>query len=107
LNNEEQKFYIDINLFQLILEYKRHEEQIMENKANFHHMRIFALKFHDIYPDLFVTGGWDDTVRVIFKKYSNKKILNLEILLEIQLCSKYKYGYIDRKYSKYKIYLLS
>jgi len=49
--------------------YKRHEEQIMESKANFHHMRIFALKFHEIYPDLFISGGWDDTVRVILKKH--------------------------------------
>jgi len=77
------KFYRNINLFQLILAYRRHEEQLMEKKADFHRMRIFALKFHDVYNNLFVSGGWDDTVRVILKKYLNKKILNLEIFIQL------------------------
>lgn len=50
--------------------YKRKKEALIESKAtNFHRMRIFAAKFHKEYSDLIVTGGWDDTVRVILNKY--------------------------------------
>ncbi|XP_070164119.1 uncharacterized protein [Polyergus mexicanus] len=49
----------------LILEYKKNEEDLIESKAtNFHRMRIFASRFHNEYPDLIITGGWDDTVRI-------------------------------------------
>lgn len=29
-----------------------------------HSNRVFAVKFHPLHPDLILTGGWDDTVRV-------------------------------------------
>ncbi|XP_011687327.1 PREDICTED: WD repeat-containing protein 38-like isoform X2 [Wasmannia auropunctata] len=49
----------------LILTYKRKEEVLTESKAgNFHRMKIFAARFHKEYPDLIITGGWDDTVRI-------------------------------------------
>ena len=38
---------------------------MIEDRVNkFHHMRIFASKFHQTYPELIITGGWDNTVRV-------------------------------------------
>ncbi|EZA57768.1 hypothetical protein DMN91_002830 [Ooceraea biroi] len=54
----------DIESTKLILMYKKDEESLMENRVNFHRMRIFASRFHDVYPDLIITGGWDDTVRI-------------------------------------------
>ncbi|KAL6432258.1 hypothetical protein ACFW04_006723 [Cataglyphis niger] len=55
----------DARTTKLILEYKRNEEDLIESKAtNFHRMRIFASRFHNEYPDLIITGGWDDTVRI-------------------------------------------
>ncbi|XP_029671683.1 uncharacterized protein LOC115240561, partial [Formica exsecta] len=55
----------EVNTIDLILEYKKNEEDLIESKAtNFHRMRIFASRFHNEYPDLIITGGWDDTVRV-------------------------------------------
>jgi len=49
--------------------YKKNEEDLTESKAiNFHQMRIFAARFHKEYSDLIITGGWDDTVRVILEK---------------------------------------
>lgn len=55
--------------------YKKKEEALIEGKTiNFHRMRIFAARFHKEYPDLIITGGWDDTVRVILEKYTILKI---------------------------------
>ncbi|XP_036141673.1 pre-mRNA-splicing factor PRP46 [Monomorium pharaonis] len=48
----------------LILVYKNKEVLTESKIANFHRMRIFAAKFHKEYPDLIITGGWDDTVRI-------------------------------------------
>lgn len=50
---------------QLITIYQKAEGDMLEEKVGkFHRMRIFACKFHQSYPGLFITGGWDDTVRV-------------------------------------------
>lgn len=58
--------HVNANLFQLILMYKRSEEDLIKDRTtNFHQMRIFASRFHSMYPNLIITGGWDDTVRVI------------------------------------------
>ncbi|XP_011878123.1 PREDICTED: uncharacterized protein LOC105567672 [Vollenhovia emeryi] len=55
----------NIHTTKLILMYKRKEESLTESKAiNFHRMRIFVARFHKEYPDLILTGGWDDTVRI-------------------------------------------
>ncbi|KMR04642.1 wd repeat-containing protein [Lasius niger] len=48
----------------LILQYKRNEDLIESKATNFHRMRIFASRFHHEYPNLIITGGWDDTVRI-------------------------------------------
>ncbi|CAL1673408.1 unnamed protein product [Lasius platythorax] len=49
---------------ELILQYKRNEDLIESKATNFHRMRIFASRFHHEYPNLIITGGWDDTVRI-------------------------------------------
>ncbi|KYN31736.1 WD repeat-containing protein 38, partial [Trachymyrmex septentrionalis] len=55
----------NVKTTQLIQMYKKNEEALTESKAtNFHQMRIFATRFHKEYPNLIITGGWDDTVRI-------------------------------------------
>ncbi|XP_025987515.2 WD repeat-containing protein 5 homolog [Solenopsis invicta] len=49
---------------QLILTYKKKDVFTESKAANFHRMRIFAARFHKEYPDLIITGGWDQTVRI-------------------------------------------
>ena len=31
---------------------------------NGHRLRVFALQFHPVQPNIFVSGGWDDTLQV-------------------------------------------
>ncbi|KAK0181772.1 hypothetical protein PV327_004026 [Microctonus hyperodae] len=55
----------DAESAKLIHVYKRNDAEFMDDKVGrYHRMRIFAVKFHQSYPDLIITGGWDDTVRV-------------------------------------------
>ncbi|XP_043277739.1 uncharacterized protein [Venturia canescens] len=55
----------DAEIGKLITIYQKAEGDIVEEKVGkFHRMRIFACKFHQSYPGLFITGGWDDTVRI-------------------------------------------
>lgn len=47
--------------------YQKTESDLLHDKVTrYHRMRIFAARFHHIYSDLIITGGWDDTVRVNF-----------------------------------------
>ncbi|XP_047361826.1 protein will die slowly-like [Vespa velutina] len=54
----------DSEIAKPILTYRRIEEDMMHNVTRFHRMRIFAARFHHIYTNLIITGGWDDTVRI-------------------------------------------
>ncbi|KAK0178423.1 hypothetical protein PV328_002372 [Microctonus aethiopoides] len=55
----------DAESAKLIHVYKRNDAEFIDDKiGRYHRMRIFAVKFHQSYPDLMITGGWDDTVRV-------------------------------------------
>lgn len=36
---------------------------IDQDKPLFHSLRIFAIKFHPLQPDIFLTGGWDEMVK--------------------------------------------
>ncbi|XP_066600648.1 uncharacterized protein [Prorops nasuta] len=55
----------DADTAKLIKVYRKSEDDMVENRVTrFHRMRIFAARFHTSYPDLIVTGGWDDTVRI-------------------------------------------
>ncbi|KAF7998170.1 hypothetical protein HCN44_009568 [Aphidius gifuensis] len=49
----------------LITIYQKKKHEISAEKVeNYHRMRIFSVKFHQTYPDLIISGGWDDTVRI-------------------------------------------
>ncbi|XP_048505955.1 guanine nucleotide-binding protein subunit beta-like isoform X2 [Athalia rosae] len=49
----------------LITVYRKNAADLLEDKVNkYHRMRVYAAKFHHGQPDVFVTGGWDDTVRI-------------------------------------------
>ena len=39
------------------------ERSDARDKMNGHRWRIFALKYHDVRPHNFISGGWDDTVQ--------------------------------------------
>ncbi|KAL2718894.1 WD repeat-containing protein 5 [Vespula squamosa] len=49
----------------LIMTYQKTEADMLHDRVSrYHRMRIFAARFHHIYTDLIITGGWDDTVRI-------------------------------------------
>ncbi|XP_015175200.1 PREDICTED: WD repeat-containing protein 38-like [Polistes dominula] len=48
-----------------VLTYQKTDADMIHKKVTrFHRMRIFAARFHNIYTNLIITGGWDDTVRI-------------------------------------------
>lgn len=53
-------------ILQLIHTYGRNEADLTDENDNYHRMRIFCAKFHHIYENLIITGGWDDTLRVSY-----------------------------------------
>ncbi|XP_014611212.1 PREDICTED: WD repeat-containing protein 38-like [Polistes canadensis] len=55
----------DSEIGKLVLTYQKTDADMLHEKVTrFHRMRIFAARFHNIYSDLIITGGWDDTVRI-------------------------------------------
>ncbi|XP_012270863.1 uncharacterized protein LOC105694596 [Orussus abietinus] len=55
----------DTHTGKVITTYKKDEAELLEEKVSkFHRMRIFASKFHQTFPEIVITGGWDDTVRI-------------------------------------------
>ncbi|XP_057336002.1 uncharacterized protein LOC130674627 [Microplitis mediator] len=55
----------DAQTAKIIHIYQRNESDLTdENIDNYHRMRIFSAKFHHIYENLIITGGWDDTLRI-------------------------------------------
>lgn len=64
----------------LVNEYKKSSIDFREDiVGKYHSMRIFASKFHQTYPNLFLTGGWDDNLKVqdtVLTRSNPKKILS-------------------------------
>nr|KAF7413182.1 hypothetical protein H0235_013033 [Vespula pensylvanica] len=55
----------DSETAKLIMTYQKTESDLLHDKVTrYHRMRIFAARFHHVYSDLIITGGWDDTVRI-------------------------------------------
>ncbi|CAG5099982.1 Similar to wdr5: WD repeat-containing protein 5 homolog (Dictyostelium discoideum) [Cotesia congregata] len=54
----------DAQTAKLIHTYGRNEADLTDENDNYHRMRIFSAKFHHIYENLIITGGWDDTLRI-------------------------------------------
>ncbi|XP_024943479.1 suppressor of mec-8 and unc-52 protein homolog 1 isoform X2 [Cephus cinctus] len=55
----------DAETGQIVTTYKKHNADLLDEKiSKFHRMRIFASRFHHTYPELIITGGWDDTVKI-------------------------------------------
>lgn len=43
-------------------------------------MRVFALKFHSEYDDIFVTGGWDNTLKVGVEGFHRTPLFFSEVI---------------------------
>nr|XP_046469677.1 guanine nucleotide-binding protein subunit beta-like [Neodiprion pinetum] len=55
----------DIETTKMISNYRKNAADVLEDKVNkYHRMRVFAVRFHHGQENVFISGGWDDTVRI-------------------------------------------
>lgn len=51
----------------MIKKFKRHKDDLIcDSETKYHDMRIYAVKCHHADPNVLVTGGWDDTIKVMY-----------------------------------------
>ncbi|XP_014226448.1 general transcriptional corepressor tupA-like [Trichogramma pretiosum] len=55
----------DVDTGKIIMNYQKEKEvMIPENAVNLHQMRVYAVKFNPADDNVFMSGGWDNTVKI-------------------------------------------
>ncbi|XP_069703951.1 WD repeat-containing protein 5 homolog [Periplaneta americana] len=67
----------DTDTAEILMIYQKALKDTSTDALKFHRMRIFALRFHPTMTETFVTGGWDDMVKIWDIRVKNGCIRNI------------------------------